>query len=320
MKNGRPTNLYPLLKVANHEVADNKKHFESRYCNAHPTPFCRWDVSGASHLDELHTKTRNAMLRLTKDECLDLPEKTRVLRDAELSAQEMAQWKADFKEIQTEYMDNCHEPGAQLVCLGKMRKAASIAKLGTAIALAEESLEENEPVVIFVEFKDTANALHAKLGGCLLTGDTPQKERQGLVDRFQAGEEKVFISTSGAGGVGITLTASRAVIMVDRPWTPGDAEQCESRCHRIGTTNAVTSYWLQWSEADWKVDEMLTEKQERIDMVLQGDRKTMRGTKDLSSKQMLLQLAEEFLTPPVKKKEKKTNVGQQREIAPPPWS
>ena len=143
--------------------------------------------------------------------------------------------------------------------------------------MAGDILEEGQQVVIFTEFLETAKELHKRLGGELLIGETAVSDRQSLVDRFQSGQSKVFVSTSRAGGVGITLTAAQTVIMVDRPWTPGDTLQCEDRIHRIGQKNSVSAYWLQWHEIDIKIDTILEQKQERIELILEGKRKTLRG-------------------------------------------
>jgi SNF2 family DNA or RNA helicase len=278
IKNGRPINLFPLLKATNHELAKNKRDFESYFCAAKVTRFCPWDVSGAAHLDELHARTKNVMFRRTKAQCLDLPEKTRMMRSAEVTGDALKTWKQSFLDAQLEYEQNQGMgKGEALVLLGKLRKAASVAKIETAIEMATDILEEGQQVVIFTEFLDTAKELNKHLGGELLIGETAVGDRQNLVDRFQSGQSKVFISTSRAGGVGITLTAAQTVIMVDRPWTSGDAMQCEDRCHRIGQKNSVSVYWLQWHEIDQKIDSILEQKQERIELILEGKRKTLRG-------------------------------------------
>ena len=49
-------------------------------------------------------------------------------------------------------------------------------------------------------------------------------ERQVMVDKFQSGLSSVFICTFGAGGVGLTLTAASTIILLDRPWTPGQVK------------------------------------------------------------------------------------------------
>jgi SNF2 family DNA or RNA helicase len=55
-----------------------------------------------------------------------------------------------------------------------------------------------------------------------------------MVDRFQMGMIDVLICTFGVGSTGITLTRSHTVILLDRPWTPGDTAQAEDRVRRIG--------------------------------------------------------------------------------------
>jgi hypothetical protein len=86
----------------------------------------------------------------------------------------------------------------------------------------------------------------------------------------------VFVGTIGAGGVGINLHAfgaCRDVLLVDRPWTPGDAAQVEDRCHRIGQTGTVNAGWLQYGTVDTTVDNLLVSKSENVEEVLAGERK-----------------------------------------------
>lgn len=302
MKNGRPANLYPLLKAVEADIAKDKKGYEKRYCNAGPTRFNPWDTTGASHLDELHVKCKPFMLRRLKKDCLDLPGKLRTMRAADLSTEAQREYNRALKEMRDEYKRRIAEgeissEGEALVMLTHLRRAGSIAKAETAIELAEEILESGQSVVLFTEFVESAQAIKAAFasyGAELLTGDVTGKDadsetskRQAMVDRFQAGKSKVFVSTIRAGGVGITLTASSNVILVDRPWTPGDAEQAEDRCYRIGQTEMVNIQWIQCGEIDAKVDAILLEKSQRIELVLEGDRKTMRGTKSVAQQMML---------------------------------
>jgi len=66
MKNGRPSNLLPLLIAIRHPIARNRLEYEKRYCNARKTSFCAWDTSGASNLAELREKIGPYILRKTK--------------------------------------------------------------------------------------------------------------------------------------------------------------------------------------------------------------------------------------------------------------
>ncbi|WP_445246395.1 DEAD/DEAH box helicase [Microcoleus sp. OTE_8_concoct_300] len=285
IKNGRPINLYPLLLAANHPLAENRLEYQKRYCNAHHKSFGKktvWDVTGTAHLDELAKKTEDVILRRTKAECLpELPAKTRLFKQAELEADKSKEYEAEIKRLVEDYRDRAKAglvdaDSEALVTLNYLRKVGSQFKVDAAIALAEELLEQGQQVVMFTEFLESANALYAALGGELLTGESKSEDRQAMIDRFQAGDSKVFIGTIKAGGVGITLTAASHVVLVDRAWTPGDCEQAEDRCHRLGQSNAVFATWIQLGQIDFAIDNLLQAKQERIELVLKGKRKTLR--------------------------------------------
>ena len=283
MPNGRPVNLFPLLKAVRHSLAKDKRQYELYFCAAHATRFTQWDVSGAAHLDELHEKTKDVLLRRTKAECLDLPEKTRVIRPVELSASAQKVYDERFEALRAEYeariaKGEITDQAEAIVMLNHVYHAGSIAKVESALELAQEVLAQGQQVVVFTEFVESGTKIANTLKVKLLHGDTSADERTAMVERFQKGQDKAFVGTIKAGGVGITLTAAQTVILVDRPWTPGMAVQSEDRLHRLTQKNAVTAIWLQLGDADVERDELLQQKQERIDLVLQGKRKTLKGT------------------------------------------
>ena len=286
MKNGRPVNLYPLLSACDHPLASSKKLYEDTYCNAHMKEVKRgkwiYDTTGSSHMNQLAKQTEDVILRRTKAQCLDLPEKTRQYKPAELSSKEQAGYLGGIAQAVAEYKQQVQEgtksaSAEALVTVNAMRRFGSKYKVSTAIEMAEELLEQGQKVVLFTEFRESAQMLHEHLGGELLTGNTKEEDRQSAIDRFQEGESKVFVGTIKAGGVGVTLTAASHNILVDRPWTPGDAVQAEDRCHRVGQTNQVNTYWLQLGTVDFAIDQLLEQKQGRIDLVLKGKRKTLNG-------------------------------------------
>jgi hypothetical protein len=286
IKNGRPTNLFPLLVATKHDLARDRKGYERRYCNAGPTRWTKWDVTGASHLDELHGRIADRLLRRMKDECLDLPAKTRVIREAELSAEAVALYNQTLREMQAEYrrrkMTGEIDEADALVLMNHLRHASSVAKVESAIEIAEEVIEQGGQIVLFTAFLDSAAKLQQHLEAELITGAQGADERQASIDRFQAGESKAMVCTLGAGNVGITLTAAQTVVLVDRPWTPGDAMQAEDRLHRIGQRSSVTAIWLQANEMDRTIDELLGEKYERIEMVLAGEARELPAVRSVT--------------------------------------
>jgi len=177
-----------------------------------------------------------------------------------------------------------------LAVLTALRLIGSEHKLPATAELVSRLLGEGEAVVVFTTFLSTAGLLHRHLGGdtrgVLLTGAVPPPRRQGLVDDFQKGARPLLIATHGTGGLGYTLHRASHVVLVERPWTPGDAEQAEDRCHRIGMVGALTSHWMQLGAADRLVDGLIASKAERISLVL-GSRQEQRRTLPLLVRELL---------------------------------
>ena len=126
--------------------------------------------------------------------------------------------------------------------------------------------------------------LHKKRGE-LLTGETPSAKRGTMVNNFQSGVSPVFISTFGAGGVGLTLTAAYTVILVDRPWTPGDAMQAEDRVRRIGQTKPVKCIWMRAFDVDEQIDRMIEQKNINSNQVIDGRKNLGTDAKNGSTNQ-----------------------------------
>jgi SNF2 family DNA or RNA helicase len=118
----------------------------------------------------------------------------------------------------------------------------------------------------------------------LITGAQSQEERQQAVDDFQAGKTKWILFTAQAGGVGITLTAARRLVMLQRPWSLVDYKQALDRVHRIGSeihdSVLITDYVTEGSIEERVIDaldvkaenfeEIVKDKEQLKRMLLEG--------------------------------------------------
>jgi len=79
-----------------------------------------------------------------------------------------------------------------------------------------------------------------------LDGNVGTAERQVAIDRFSApnSDRFVFLLSTKAGGLGLTLTAADRVIIFDSDWNLQNDLQAIDRAHRIGQTKDVTIYRL----------------------------------------------------------------------------
>lgn len=109
----------------------------------------------------------------------------------------------------------------------------------------------------------------------LIIGGQSARARTATVTAFQDGELDVVLATTGAGGVGLTLTAADTVIFLQRPWSWVEASQAEDRAHRIGSEihNAVEIVDIVATDTvDSRVREVLTGKAQSLADLLQDQR------------------------------------------------
>ena len=278
MKNGRPAQLFPLLAAIGHPLARDQRAFEEFFCQGHwreQGGRRLWQANGASHLEDLQRLVRPLVLHRRKQDCLDLPPKLRQLWPVELDEPSARGFEHRLQVKVDDYrrraaLGEVRRDAELLAVLTALRQIGSDYKLPATRALVAPLLAKGEAVVVFTAFVATAEMLHRSFeASCVLTGAMPPAQRQAQVDAFQRGEHSLLIATYGTGGLGFTLHRARHVVLIERPWTPGDAEQAEDRCHRIGMGACLTSHWLQLGVADQLVDGLLASKAERIAVLLQ---------------------------------------------------
>ncbi|MEB3234864.1 MAG: DEAD/DEAH box helicase [Cyanobacteriota bacterium] len=288
MKNGRPAQLHPLLAAIGHPIAADQRAFEARYCAGYWSEQGgrrQWNAQGASNLDELQRLVRPLMLHRRKQDCLDLPPKHRLLQPVQLSDPDASAFDRELQVCLQDYRRRAalglvRRDAEALAALSALRQLGSKYKLQAACDLVEPLLARGESVVVFTAFVASARALvHRLAPGAAagpLTGAVEATKRQQLVDAFQRGETPLLVTTYGTGGLGFTLHRARHVVLLERPWTPGDAEQAEDRCHRIGMGAALQCHWLQLGAADQLVDGLIASKADRIAVVLGAQRRELR--------------------------------------------
>ena len=129
---------------------------------------------------------------------------------------------------------------------------AASARLSATFDLLRDIRACGERALVFVEhrkmqyrFIELARAEFGLVRIDLINGDTPIRQRQAIVDRFQRhlvqdGGFDLLVLGPKAAGTGLTLTAATHVIHLSRWWNPAVEEQCNDRVHRIGQTRPVT--------------------------------------------------------------------------------
>jgi SNF2 family DNA or RNA helicase len=153
-----------------------------------------------------------------------------------------------------------------------MRKVIGLMKVKPAIELAEDILVDSGKVVLFAIHKDVVAQLEQglkKYNVVKIVGDTPQKDRNDIVNRFQSEPEVRVAIISEAGGEGINLFAASNLIFVEREWNPGKETQIMGRVHRIGQTNPVSIYYIiAKNTIDERLHRLIEKKAEVLGQVI----------------------------------------------------
>lgn len=300
----RPVEIHPILKWLAPDEFGHWRKFVERYCDGHQTRW-GWDVTGASHLDELQERLRSTLMvrRLKSDVLTELPAKTRqVIRldaadlgaevrsvlkaeraasaklDKEMAAAAVAVELAKASGSDNEYQEAvANLRAAQTVKfkeMAKLRHETAVVKAPAVAAHVVEMLEGGvEKVCVWAHHHDVIDILRSELAGYgvvgIVGGDSPES-RQAAVDAFQGdATTRVFVASIQAAGTGITLTAASTAVFAELDWVPGNVSQCEDRQHRIGQTDSVlVQHVVLDGSLDANLAQTLVSKQAVIDAAL----------------------------------------------------
>ena len=174
-----------------------------------------------------------------------------------------------FKQI-------CNHP-SQWLGDGRFAGEAS-GKHARLMEIAEEAGARQDKLLVFTQFREMTQPIAAwlaeRLGraGLVLHGETPVKERRGLVDRFQSDEGLPFMVLSlKAGGTGLNLTAASHVVHFDRWWNPAVEDQATDRAYRIGQhRNVLVHKFIVRGTLEEKIDALIESKRTVAGEVIGG--------------------------------------------------
>ena len=217
-------------------------------------------VGGYKRLDELSEKLKPFSDRVLKEDCLDLPEKTYIERQVELTDEQKTLYStmksaalaslkgkmATAPHILTQMM-RLH----QITCGHLKNDDDSITEIkNNRINSLLELLDEIEGKAIIwanyvYDINQIVNAVAKKYGDNSIVqyyGAVPAEQRQKNIEKFQDPNSPVrfFVGNPQTGGYGITLTAANNVIYYSNGYDLEKRLQSEDRAHRIGQKKAVT--------------------------------------------------------------------------------
>ncbi|KAJ2783959.1 hypothetical protein GGI15_002415 [Coemansia interrupta] len=124
-------------------------------------------------------------------------------------------------------------------------------KLQLLYVLIPELRARGHRILLFGQFKGSLIILedyfaYAEIKYVCLDADTPQQQRQSIVNDFNAPDSDIllFMATTRTTDIGLNLTSANVVIIYDSDFNPRYNMQAIARAHRIGQTKPVLVFKL----------------------------------------------------------------------------
>lgn len=266
-----PTDLWPMLDAMYPDAWPSQERWTDRYIRTVRGDY-REAIVGLNPGNE--PEFRQTLLgqnrRVAKVDVLDkLPPKRYSIRTVDLPAK----WRKAYDEFESDMLAELPDDGGELAIMDALAQLTHLSSLACSAADVEVTYELDEetgetkrhvhlelklpswkvdallevlaerpgdPVVTFApkaQLVKLAGAAAEKAGyrvGYVIGGQT-MRERTGNIRSFQGGDLDLICATTGAGGVGITLTKAATAVFLMRPWSLIESTQAEDRIHRIGS-------------------------------------------------------------------------------------
>lgn len=249
--------------------------FKNRYCIM--GGYGQHQIVGYRNMDELVEKEHSVAYRVTKEECLDLPQQTFINRYVQFTDAEQAIYeqlrKSSFLELETGenvtattiltmYLRLMQLTGGFLTADESTRpKQVNTAKLDALADIVDDYVvDAGKKLVIFARFRAEIAAIEnllrlRKIQYGSIYGDVPMEERGKIVEDFQANPDtKVFVAQIQTAGLGITLHAASTAVFYSYDYNYANYAQALARIHRIGQHLPVTYIHLV---VDGSIDEKI---------------------------------------------------------------
>ena len=217
-------------------------------------------------------------IRYTKEQCLDLPEMTYVMRDVPLSAQQEKYYELLRKQLIVQAAGEeitTVNAAANLNKLLQLSGGAVYSDTGEVVqfdasnrlAVLREVVEESShKVLVFVPYRHAIEVVAEDLkkhgyATATIHGGVPAGKRSEIFERFQTTDSpQVLVIQPQAASHGVTLHAANTIVYWSPVMSVETYLQCNARVHRAGQKNPTTVIHLQGSGVEKRMYAMLNNK------------------------------------------------------------
>lgn len=257
----KPIDLYPSLHALQAGAfAKSQDTFGQRYCKFTNRFTPRgYDYTGAINLPELNIKLRQSVMvrRLKKDVQKDMPPKVReivpIAPDAAINNILRRENKIVSMDDRLRMRDALGKGSVpDFTECSEVRHEMGLAKIPRVLDYLKDTIATDPaPLVVCAYHRDviedvTAGLVKAGIAAHCIHGGHSAVQRQGIIDRFVAGEIQILVVSIPACGTGVNglQKVCQHAIMIELDWAQSAMWQMEDRLHRFGQEGSVLITYL----------------------------------------------------------------------------
>lgn len=285
---GNLEDYWAQMKFLDHSLDDTIGQFRDRYIWQNPqVEWMKKPKRGAQK--KIIQRIRNRCFRITKDECLDLPPRTTMVREVEPTPTIKKHYRAFHKSLYTLLEDN-HEvtafnPMTEVLRLhqiinGYVTEGLDVHEIEKTnkVKVVKEILDENpdESVIIWCIYRNDFSVLQKtfeKYGVSTINGSTSNGDKQD--ELFSNGTNRIMLAHPKSVKFGKTWTHSTVTIFYTYSYSLEDYLQARDRNYRIGQKRKVLEYFLTSGGIEDKIIDSLMKKQDFSAQGMQDLQKTL---------------------------------------------
>ncbi|GHV36359.1 hypothetical protein FACS1894187_10830 [Synergistales bacterium] len=294
--------------------------FAANHLEYHPTK--KGYIVRTHNHEFLASKMQPYVYQVTKDECLNLPDKLYhthyvAMSDEQRRAYERA--KEDFENALADDDGDITDisifhlfTSLQSIACGFWNYNQNWARPERAVIVEHETYAHNrieglldvvagipdtEKVIVWAKYRhcleeitENLQTVYGKNSTVRFSGAQSPKEREAELARFR-GNARFFVATQAAGGHGLTLNEASYVVFYADGFKYSERIQAEDRCHRIGQTKRVTYISIQ---SDAKIDDKIAQSLEKKSNALHDFRAEIEKVKGKGIKERVKKLLAEL--------------------------
>ncbi|MCF6334095.1 MAG: DEAD/DEAH box helicase [Draconibacterium sp.] len=254
--------------------------------------------------EKLQLMIRPFILRRKKvDVAKDLPPLVEQVQYCNMAAEQQKMYEEEKSIIRNEILADIKNEGIGkssimiLQGLTKLRQLAnhpslinkeldeSSGKFDEIFRMLQNLMAEKHKVLIFSSFVTHLELLQNKIEEenwkySMLTGKTTKREK--VIQEFQEDtDNRIFLISLKAGGVGLNLTGADYVFIIDPWWNPASENQAINRAHRIGQDKHVFVYrFITENSIEEKIQKLKERKSSLADQFINSNNPFQKITKE----------------------------------------